>query len=106
MNHFLLLGVIVLRKLLPKKFLKLLQLGVQDIVKNKTLHCEMAYFNGPPILHRSPFYFVELSQLFCKHIVGLQKKRNDLKDTTLRWEPVSIIHYTRPGSSIKWPTQN
>ena len=22
------------------------------------------------------------------------------------WEPVSIIHYTRPGSSIKWPTPN
>ena len=64
--HFL-LGVIVLRKLMPKKFLKLLQLGVQDIVKNKTLHCEMAYFNGPPILHRSSFYFV-VSQLFCKHI--------------------------------------
>ena len=21
-------------------------------------------------------------------------------------EPVSIIHYTRPGSSIKWPTPN
>ena len=59
MNYFLLLGVIVLRKLMPKKFLKLLQLGVQDIVKNKTLHCEMTYFNGPPILHRSSFYFVK-----------------------------------------------
>ena len=55
-NHFLLSGVIVLRKLLPKKFLKLLQLGVKDIVKNKTLHCEMAYFNGPPILHRSSIH--------------------------------------------------
>ena len=38
--------------------------------------------------------------------VGLQKKRNDLKYTALGWEPVSIVHYTRPGSSIKQPTQN
>ena len=38
--------------------------------------------------------------------VGLQKKRNDLKYTTLGREPVSIIHYTRPRSSIKRPTQN
>ena len=22
------------------------------------------------------------------------------------WEPVSIVHYTRTGSSIKWPTLN
>ena len=34
------------------------------------------------------------------------KNRNDLKITTLDRKPVSIIHYTRPGSSIKWPTQN
>ena len=26
--------------------------------------------------------------------------------TTLGQEPVSIVHYTRPGSSIKWPTPN
>ena len=34
------------------------------------------------------------------------KERNDLKYTTLGREPVSSIHYTRPGSSIKRPTQN
>ena len=33
------------------------------------------------------------------------KKSNDLKYTTLGREPVSIVHYTRPGSSIKRPTQ-
>ena len=41
------------------------------------------------------------------------KKRNNLKYTTLGREPVSIVHYTRPGSSdptrtkkllhVKWP---
>ena len=35
-----------------------------------------------------------------------QKNCNDLKITTLGREPVSIVHYTRPGSSIKRPTQN
>ena len=29
-----------------------------------------------------------------------------LKCTSLNLDPVSIIHYTRPGSSIKRPTQN
>ena len=29
------------------------------------------------------------------------KKRNDLKNTALGREPVSIIHYTRPGSYPK-----
>ena len=28
------------------------------------------------------------------------------KESTIGQEPVSIIHYTRPGSSIKWPTPN
>ena len=28
------------------------------------------------------------------------------KSTTLGLEPVSIVHYNRPGSSIKQPTQN
>ena len=33
--------------------------------------------------------------------VGLQKKSNDLKYTSLGREPVSIVHYTRPGPSFK-----
>ena len=34
------------------------------------------------------------------------KKRKNLKYTTEGQEPASIVHYTRPGSSIKQPTQN
>ena len=45
-------GTIVLRNLVPDNIIKLLQSGVRDIDRNKTLHCSMAYFNGPPILHR------------------------------------------------------
>ena len=26
--------------------------------------------------------------------------------TTLGWEPVSIVNYTRTRSSFKWPNQN
>ena len=36
----------------------------------------------------------------------LQKKRNDLKYTTLGRESESIVHKIMPGFSIKWPTQN
>ena len=45
-------GTVVLRNLVPDTIIKLLQSGVRDIEMNKTLHCSMAYFNGPPILHR------------------------------------------------------
>ena len=46
-------------------------------------------------------------KFFLQHYtVGLQKNSNDLKYTTVDLEPVSIVHYTRPGSSIKRPTQN
>ena len=43
---------------------------------------------------------------FFNITVGLQKKRNKLKYTKLSREPVLIVHYTWPGSSIKQNTQN
>ena len=45
-------------------------------------------------------------ELYTFITIGLQKKRNNLKYAALGQEPVSIILYTRPGSSIKQPTQN
>ena len=45
-------GVTVLRDVLPASLVQLLQRGVRDLVANNTLHCAMAAFNGPPILHR------------------------------------------------------
>ena len=36
----------------------------------------------------------------------VHKKRNNLKNTTQDREPVSIIYYTRIGSSIKQPIKN
>ena len=45
-------GVTVLRDVLPSNLVQLLQRAVKDLVANKTLHCAMAAFNGPPILHR------------------------------------------------------
>ena len=50
--HDLFSGTVILQGIVPEKILNLLQSGVRDIDKNKTLHCNMAYFNGPPILHR------------------------------------------------------
>ena len=45
-------GVTVLREALSGDWMRLLQRAVRDIATNDTLHCNMAYFNGPPILHR------------------------------------------------------
>ena len=45
-------GVTVLREVLSGDWIRLLQRAVRDVATNKTLHCNMAYFNGPPILHR------------------------------------------------------
>ena len=45
-------GVTVLREVLPSNLVQLLQRAVRDLMFNKTLHCAMAAFNGPPILHR------------------------------------------------------
>lgn len=46
-------GVTVLRGVLPPSLVSLLQRAVRDLMTNQTLHCAMAAFNGPPILHRS-----------------------------------------------------
>ena len=46
-------GVTVLRGVLPASQVQLLQRAVRDLMVNQTLHCAMAAFNGPPILHRS-----------------------------------------------------
>ena len=45
-------GVTVLRGALPSDLIQLLQRGVRDLMVNNTLHCAMAAYNGPPILHR------------------------------------------------------
>ena len=42
----------VLRQLVPGPIMRLLQSAVRDLDTNHTLHCAMAYYNGPPILHR------------------------------------------------------
>ena len=46
-------GAVVLRQLVPGPIIRLLQAAVRDLDTNHTLHCAMAYYNGPPILHRS-----------------------------------------------------
>ena len=49
-------GTVILKGIVPDEIINLLQSAVKDIDKNKTLHCTMAYFNGPPILHR--FWYI------------------------------------------------
>ena len=45
-------GVVVIRNALPKGIIEKIQKGSTDLKTNYTLHCGMAYFNGPPILHK------------------------------------------------------
>ena len=42
----------VLRHLVPGPIMRLLRAAVRDLDTNHTLHCAMAYYSGPPILHR------------------------------------------------------
>ena len=37
---------------LSETLLKTLNSASRDIRTNKTLHCEMTYYNGPPIFHK------------------------------------------------------
>lgn len=45
-------GAVIIRKVLPDDIIEKLRRAAEDLKVNQTLHCSMAYFNGPPILHK------------------------------------------------------
>ena len=45
-------GFLVVRNVLNSDLIKTLNSASKDVRINKTLHCEMAYYNGPPIFHK------------------------------------------------------
>ena len=45
-------GFLVIKNVLSEALLKTLNKASKDIRTNKTLHCEMTYYNGPPIFHK------------------------------------------------------
>ena len=45
-------GFLVVRNVLNSDLIKILNSASKDVRKNRTLHCEMAYYNGPPIFHK------------------------------------------------------
>ena len=45
-------GFIVVRNVLNSDIIKILNSASKDVRINKTLHCEMSYYNGPPIFHK------------------------------------------------------
>ena len=45
-------GFLVIQNALSDKIIKLLRAGSKDIRVNRTIHCEMAFYNGPPIFHK------------------------------------------------------
>ena len=45
-------GFLVVRNVLNSDLIKILNSASKDVRINKTLHCEMAYYNGPPIFHK------------------------------------------------------
>ena len=51
-------GFLILRNVLPKKLLKQLESGADDLAANETVHCAMSKYSGPPIFHRYSFFCV------------------------------------------------
>ena len=45
-------GFLVLRRVLAPATIATLNSASADLRTNKTLHCQMAYYNGPPIFHK------------------------------------------------------
>ena len=45
-------GFLVFKNVLSQALLKTLNKASEDIRTNRTLHCEMTYYNGPPIFHK------------------------------------------------------
>ena len=45
-------GFLVLRSVLAPATIATLNSASADLRTNKTLHCQMAYYNGPPIFHK------------------------------------------------------
>ena len=45
-------GFLVLRNYLSPDLLALLETGTRDLLANRTLHCDMAKYSGPPIFHQ------------------------------------------------------
>ena len=45
-------GFLVIRKSLSDTIINLLRKGSEDLRTNRTLHCDMSYYNSPPIFHR------------------------------------------------------
>ena len=44
-------GVLVLRNVMPPTIMEALARASDDIATNRTVHCDMARYNGPPIFH-------------------------------------------------------
>ena len=44
-------GVLVLRQVMPPTIMEALALASDDLATNRTVHCDMARYNGPPIFH-------------------------------------------------------
>ena len=49
-------GFLVVRNVLSDDIIQLLNIASQDLRANKTLHCNMAYYSGPPIFHKYPHF--------------------------------------------------
>ena len=44
-------GVLILRQVMPPDLMAKLAIASDDIAANRTVHCDMSRYNGPPIFH-------------------------------------------------------
>ena len=68
----------------------------------------VVYYTTYVVYYTTNVYSPEIPILIEEHSVKilLQVRRLYQPSNTLGLEPISIVHYTRPGSSIKQPTSN
>ena len=73
-------GFLVVRNVLNSDLIKILNSASKDVRINKTLHCEMAYYNGPPIFHKvklDMFHFLSLHSFQYPHFCMWPDKIHD-----------------------------
>ena len=50
-------GYLVIRNVLPSHVIRYLNQASADLRTNKTLHCQMSYYNSPPIFHKENIHY-------------------------------------------------
>ena len=65
-------GYLVMRNVLPPNLIESLNQASADLRINKTLHCQMSYYNSPPIFHKEELLKMLLCQASTTLIISFE----------------------------------